>query len=108
MSDIKLSPMIMREAKVASSKQGLSLYEGTLSLVAQMLVKNTHYQLVNIKPIIRQTEIIRAAHPPNKHKLEFGSMVRFSQLGVIEVAIAYCIDITLYEAALIRHNVQVN
>ena len=58
MSEVRISPMVMKEAKVVSSEEGLSLYEGAVSLMRRILVKNTNYQLIDTKPIIRQAEII--------------------------------------------------
>ncbi len=58
MPEVRISPMVMKEAKVASSQESLSLYEGTVSLMRLVLVKNTNCQLIDTKPIIRQTEMI--------------------------------------------------
>lgn len=58
MSEVRISPMVMREAKVVSSKESLSLYEQMLSLMRLALRKDTNYQLIDTKPIIRQTEMI--------------------------------------------------
>jgi hypothetical protein len=53
----------------------------------------------------RATEIIRSDSPPNV-AFEASSLIQVSDLGVIEVAVAYIINMSQYTSDLRKHNVE--
>lgn len=57
-SGIRISPIIMKEAKVASGGESLSLYEGTVSLMRGILKENKNYKSINTKRITTQIKKI--------------------------------------------------
>lgn len=57
-SGVRISPIIMKEAKVASGGESLSLYEGTVSSMREILKENKNYESIDTKWITTQIEKI--------------------------------------------------
>jgi len=58
MSEVRISPMVMKEAKVASNRESLKLYEETESLMREILGENKNNGFIDAKRITTQTEKI--------------------------------------------------
>jgi len=56
-SEVRISPIVMKEAKVASHKEGLNLYAETASLMKEML-ENENHEFSDAARITTQTEEI--------------------------------------------------
>lgn len=68
-SEVRISPIVMKGAKVASSRESLSLYEGTASLMKEILEENKNYEFIDTKRITTQTEKIVSQLSLNNEKL---------------------------------------
>lgn len=68
-SEVRISPIVMKEAKVAPNREGLNLYAGTASLMKEILEKNKNYEFIDTKRITTQTEKIVSQLSLNNEKL---------------------------------------
>lgn len=68
-SEVRISPIVMKEAKVASNKESPNLYAGTASLMKEILEENKNYEFIDTKRITTWTEKIVSELSLNNEKL---------------------------------------
>lgn len=57
-SEVRISPVVMKEAKVASNGESVNLYAGTASLMKEILQENKNYEFIDTTRITTQTNQI--------------------------------------------------
>lgn len=68
-SEVRVSPVVMKGTKVASSKESLELYEVLMFLMKEILKENTNPESIDVKQITAQIEKIVAQLSLDNEKL---------------------------------------
>lgn len=78
-SEVRISPVVMKGTKVASSEENLKLYEESVSLVREILKENINRKPVDTKRIIAQIEKIAEQLSLGNEKLLELSLIKDSK-----------------------------